>query len=164
MQTLLTGDYKLTALQKELDAELLPVAKKKFRASEKDEKKAKRLKGCPKTSTSDDVKTYVASSGGDTNDTANFFAAFCKRDDVNKEDNLADLPPHRLVQLLSQRTELVEPLWPEQQLMLMKIVDEFTKTDEPTEEDMERYYYYISVCLFSVRNRIWKIFDVRLAN
>lgn len=113
-----------------------------MKTSGKDDKKSKRPKGCPQPIAS----AEDSPSGGSVNkDEEDFFANFCKVEDPNKEDNLADLTPQRLLELVSERTELVEPLWPEQQLMLMKIADEFNKREEPSEEDIERYQYYISV-------------------
>lgn len=141
MQTLLTGDYKITALQKEIEEENQPVLKKKLKNSGREERKSKRPKGCPKPTSS----VEDSPSGGSNKDDEDFFANFCKVEDPNKEDNLADLTPQRLLELVSERTAFVEPLWPEQQLMLMKIADEFNKREEPSEEDLERYQYYISV-------------------
>lgn len=41
----------------------------------------------------------------------------------------------------------MDPLWPEEQIMLMKIADEFTRTEEPSTEDLDRYYFYVEVSM-----------------
>ncbi|XP_035707277.1 dynein heavy chain 3, axonemal-like [Folsomia candida] len=61
----------------------------------------------------------------------------------SQEEGLMNVPMDRLFDLISKRTAYIEPLWPEQQLFLMKIVEDLAHTPDPTEVDLARYKYYI---------------------
>jgi hypothetical protein len=63
---------------------------------------------------------------------------------VAELDGLEKLDRDRLVALMRERTEALGPLWPEEQLALMKCVEDLAPVIQPSEEDVIRYNHYIT--------------------
>jgi len=59
-----------------------------------------------------------------------------------EDSELLRLPKERLVELIEERTGFLPPLWPEEQLKLMNMVDDLLPDRTPSDSDYERYIYY----------------------